>query len=138
MEIAKRLRDYFQEQSRFGVVSVYLFGSHGSGLPHRESDVDVGVLLDRRRHPSREERFEVRVSLGAELIDVLDANEVDLVVLNDVPPLLGRRIATEGRRLFQADPEADLRYVRDVQLRAADLLPFLERTGRIKLEALRR
>jgi predicted nucleotidyltransferase len=105
---------------------------------HRESDIDVGVHLDWARHPSREERFEVRVLLGSDLIDALDRNEVDVVILNDAPPLLGRRIVTEGHRVFRADPEADLRYVRDVQLRAADLLPFLERTRRIKLEALRR
>lgn len=51
---------------------------------------------------------------------------------------IGAGPVTEGRRLFRADLEADLRYVRDVQLRAADLRPFLERTQRIKLEALRR
>lgn len=138
MQIEDRLQAYFREQSRFGVASVYLFGSHGAGRPHRESDIDVGVLLDRRRHPTRKERFEVRVRLGSELIDALDSNDVDVVILNDAPPLLGRRVVTEGRSVFRSDPEADLRYVRDVQLRAADLRPFLERTRRIKLEALRR
>lgn len=137
MGIEERLRDYFRDQARFGVVSAYLFGSHAAGRAHRESDIDVGVLLDRERHPTREERFDVRVRLGSELIDALDSNEVDVVVLNDAPPILGRRIVTDGRRVFRADPDADFRFVRDVQLRAADLRPFLERTRRIKLEALR-
>jgi predicted nucleotidyltransferase len=138
MEIEERLRACFERPSGLGVVSAYLFGSRAAGRAHRESDVDVGVLLDRGRHPTREERFEARVRLGTDLIDALDSNDVDVVILNDAPPLLGRRVVTEGRRVFLADPEADLRYVRDVQLRAADLLPFLERTRRIKLEALRR
>lgn len=138
MGIEDRLRAYFGGQTRFGIESAYLFGSHAAGRPHRESDIDVGVLLDRARHPTREERFEVRVRLGSDLIDALDSNEVDVVVLNDAPPTLGRRIVIEGRRVFRADPEADHRYVRDVQLRAADLRPFLERTRRIKLETLRR
>ena len=138
MTIEELLGAYFRDQSRFAVVSAYLFGSHGAGRAHRESDIDVGVLLDRERHASREERFEARVRLGSDLIDALDWNEVDVVILNDVTPLLGRRIVTEGRRVFRVDPEADLRYIRDVQLRAADLRPFLERTRRIKLEALRR
>lgn len=137
MDIGDRLREYFRSQSRFGVVSAYLFGSHAAGRAHRESDVDVGVLLDRERHPSTEERFEARVRLGSDLIDALDSNEVDVVILNDAPPLLGRGIVTRGRCVFRSDPEADVRYVRDVQLRAADLRPFLERTRRIKLEALR-
>lgn len=138
MDLTDRLRTYFEEQTRFAVLSAYLFGSHGAGRPHRESDIDVAVLLDRSRHPTRQERFEARVRLGSDLIDVLDANEVDMVVLNDAPALLGRRIVIEGRRVFCAEPEADLRYIRDVQLRAADLRPFLERTRRLKLEALRR
>lgn len=138
MDLTDRLRTYFEEQTRFAVLSAYLFGSHGAGRPHRESDIDVAVLLDRSRHPTRQERFEARVRLGSDLIDVLDANEVDMVVLNDAPALLGRRIVIEGRRVFCAEPEADLRYIRDVQLRAADLRPFLERTRRLKLDALRR
>lgn len=138
MDLEQRLRDYFRTQTRFGIASAYLFGSRAAGREHRESDVDVGVLLDWDRHPGRAERFDVRVRLGSELIDVLDTNEVDVVVLNDAPPTLGRRIVIEGRGVFRGDAEADHAFVRDVQLRAADLRPFLERTRRIKLEALRR
>jgi hypothetical protein len=61
-----------------------------------------------------------------------------VVVLNDAPPLLGRRIVIKGRRVFCADAEADHAFVRDVQLRAADLEPFLRRMGQLKLDALRR
>ena len=138
MHVEERLRNYFSGQTRFGVVSAYLFGSHGTNRAHRESDIDVGVLLDRERYPSRAARFDVRVLLGSDLIDALDTNDVDVVILNDAPPLLGRRIVIEGRRVFSSDAELDLRYVRDVQLRAADLRPFLDRTAEIKLKALRR
>jgi predicted nucleotidyltransferase len=120
-----------------GIVSAYLFGSVAEGRAHRESDVDVGVLLDRAVFPSAEERMEVRISLGSELVDVLDINDVDLVILNDAPPELGRAIVTRGRRVHCADAEADHAYVRDVQLRAADLAPWLRRVRRVKLDALR-
>jgi hypothetical protein len=43
-----------------------------------------------------------------------------------------------GRRLLCVDAEADHAFVRDVQLRAADLEPFLRRTRRLKLQALAR
>ncbi|MFN2431302.1 MAG: HepT-like ribonuclease domain-containing protein [Gemmatimonadota bacterium] len=36
-----RLYDYFAGQTRFGVHSAYLFGSHAEGRVHRESDMDV-------------------------------------------------------------------------------------------------
>ncbi len=45
------LRRYFEEPPERGVVAVYLFGSHAAGREHRESDVDLGVLLLRDRYP---------------------------------------------------------------------------------------
>lgn len=137
-EIQERLEEYFRRQIPGGVVSAYLFGSHAEERAHRESDVDVGVLLDWTRFPAADARFEARIDLGSELIHATRTNEVDVVILNDAPPLLGRAIITHGIRIHCSDPEADHAFVRDVQLRAADLAPFLERMRRIKLEALRR
>ena len=51
---------------------------------------------------------------------------------------LARHIVTTGRRVFCGDPERDHAFVRDVQLRAADLEPFLRRTRALKLDAMAR
>jgi predicted nucleotidyltransferase len=53
------------------VVSAYLFGSHAAGSAHRESDVDVGVVLDCAVHGTRAARFDERVRLASELIGAL-------------------------------------------------------------------
>jgi predicted nucleotidyltransferase len=132
------LARFFNQANRVGLVSAYLFGSQSTGRTHRESDVDVGVLLDRRTHPARQARFEERLKLSSDLIAALGANEVDVVILNDTPPPLAARIVTQGKRLFCAEPLLDREFFRDVQLRAADLLPFLSRTRRMKLLALKR
>ncbi len=136
--IVTRLKRYFSARPESGVASVYLFGSHAAGRAHRDSDLDVGILLQRQRFPEAHDRFEARVDLGAELIRELRENDVDVVILNDAPPHLGRRIVSEGEQAFCGDPAADHAYVRDVQLRAADLEPFLRWTRRLKLEALAR
>lgn len=39
--------------------------------------------------------------------------------------------------MYCRDAEADHGFVRDAQLRAADLVPFLQRMRRIKLETLK-
>ena len=135
--VRRRLESFFQTAPP-GVLSAYLFGSHAEERSHRESDVDVGVLLDRAVYPTKDERWEHRLRLGSELMDVTGNNLVDLVTLNDAPPELGRAIVTRGIRVFCVDAEADHAFVRDVQLRAADLVPWLERMRRIKLQALRR
>ena len=129
------LSSYFSAERPPGIASVYLYGSTAQERSHRESDIDVAVLLDRNRFPLRRERSEVRVQLASDLIHVLVRNDVDVIVLNDVPPGLGRH-ATKGVRLYVADEEADHAFVRDIQLRAADLDPFLERMRRGKLRAL--
>src|SRR5215218_7210145 len=132
------LSGYFESHPDLGVASVYLFGSHAEGRAHQESDVDVGILLDWGRHPDSRERFEMRLRLGSDLISVLGCNEVDVVILNDAPPLLGRKIIYDGLRVYLGEPAADHAYVRDVQIRAADLEPWLNRWRKLKLEALAR
>jgi len=129
-----RLAAALRELAVPGFVAAYLFGSHAEGRAHRESDVDVGVLLSWAL--DKASRFEVRVRLAAELPRSLGVRDVDVVVLNDAPPHLGRRIVFDGLRVFCVDPEADHAFRRDVQLRAADLEPFLRWTRRLKLEAL--
>ena len=132
------LTRYFEEHPGLGVASAYLFGSHAEGRAHRESDVDVGILLQWARYPTPGDRFDMRVRLGSDLIAVVHHNEVDVVILNDAPPLLGRKVIYDGLRIFLGDPEADHEYVRNVQSRAADLKPWLERMRKTRLEALAR
>jgi predicted nucleotidyltransferase len=134
----EKLKDFFEADVVAGVVSAYLFGSHASGRAHRESDVDVGVLLDRGVHPTKRDRFEARLRLLSELGTFLKRDDVDLVVLNDASPELSARVVSHGTRVFCRRTEADHAFVRDAQLLAADLKPFLERMRRIKLEAIRR
>jgi predicted nucleotidyltransferase len=120
------------------VALAYLFGSHGEGRAHRESDIDVAVLLDQRMLPRPEDRFHARIALTSDLISLLHCNDTDLLVLNESPPHLARRIVLEGRLVHCADGRIEHAFRRDVQLRAADLTPFLERSRRTKLSALRR
>ena len=77
----EKLKQYFTDHPDLGVASVYLFGSHAEGRAHRESDVDVGILLQWERHPTQDDRSDMRVQLGSELISVLHHNEVDVVIL---------------------------------------------------------
>lgn len=133
-EVAKTLTRVLEGEDE-ALVSAYLFGSVAEDRAHRDSDVDVAVLLSREHLPTARERFERRVRLTGRLGAAL-RRSVDVVVLNDSPPGLGRQAVTRGVRILCRDGEADHAFVRDVQLRAADLDPFLRRMRHIKLEAL--
>jgi hypothetical protein len=118
------------------IVAAYVFGSRAEGRAHSESDLDVAFLLERGAGGAAE-RFAMRVRASADL--AADTGlPTDVVVLNDAPATLASRIVTGGRRVYCRDAEADHGFVRDAQLRAADLEPFLRRTRRVKLEALAR
>jgi predicted nucleotidyltransferase len=121
-----------------GVTAVYLFGSVAEDRPHRDSDVDVGVLLDWERFPTRDARFEARLAIMAAIARAVGRNDVDLVILNDVPAPFARAIVARGRRLFVADADVEHAFRRDTMLRAADLDPFLRRMRRLTLETLTR
>jgi predicted nucleotidyltransferase len=136
--IQEILTDYFQRQGNHGVLAAYLFGSHALGRPHRESDVDVAVVFDRSILPARSDRDEMQLRLASDLIAALKMNEVDLVVLNDAPPLLARSIVRKGVLVFCSDPHLLREFERDVQLRAADLEPFIQRGRRRLLSELRK
>ncbi len=70
--------------------------------------MDVGVLLDWKEHPEEKERFDTRVRLTADMMHALSENQVDLVVLNDVSPELGRKIVRDGVRVFCADDSSSV------------------------------
>jgi predicted nucleotidyltransferase len=132
-----RVQQMFADLPIQGVDAVYLFGSHAAGRAHAESDIDIAVLLNRSVYRTAEERFTVRLAIIAHLGERLGAS-VDIVILNDAPPLLGRAIVTDGRAAVVYDAERDHAYRRDIQLRAADLEPFIQRHRRGLLAELAR
>jgi uncharacterized protein len=119
------------------VLLAYAFGSVAEGRAHRESDLDLAVLLDWDRIPSRDGRGRRQIELIAKLVGALGFNEVDLVLLNDAPPLLAREIVRRGALLHAVDAETVHAFERDVQLRAADIEPFIQRHRARLLEVLR-
>ncbi len=131
-----RLREFFAREGPREVLAAYLFGSRAEGRPHAESDVDIGIMLDPAARLDAEGRFRLRLDLGSALIHALHQNDVDLVLLNDASPRFAATVLTEGVRVFCRDEERLTDVVRDVQLRAADLEPFLRRMEQRLLKRL--
>ena len=134
--LLQAVREHLAISAEDEVVSAFLFGSRAEGREHRESDIDVAVLL--RPGLDARQRFETRLRLTSELIAALHVNEVDVVVLNGAPPLFARRIVLDGERIYCSDADIDHAFRRDVQLLAADLAPFIERSRRGLLAAIDR
>jgi predicted nucleotidyltransferase len=123
-------------QAEAGVTAAFLYGSHVEGRAHRESDIDVAVLLDRAVYPASADRFEVRVRLIGTLGSALRSNRVDLIVLNDVPATLARKVLRDGLSVYVHDAEALHTFSRTTDLMAPDLEMFLQRHRRRLLDTM--
>ena len=77
-----------------------LFGSRARGTGGTHSDVDVAVEFA----PSVEDRFGARLALGVALARALSTDDVDIVDLDDVRPVVGYSALDEGQ-LLVGDPE---------------------------------
>ena len=117
----RALLSFLEKAAPKGILSLYLYTDGGDVGTSRDSDLDIAVLLDPAHYPDRKARSQLRLSLASDLIHALGDSHVDLVVLNDSPAMLGKRVVTGWPRIFCSDPEADHAFVRDIQLRAADM-----------------
>jgi len=111
-----------------GVVFAYLFGSQARGETGPLSDIDIGVYFGAAI--ASEERFDAHLAVLGELSDLFKTDAVDVVVLNDAPPLLAHRILKEGRLLFSADDKVRVEFETTAVLKYLDWKPYLEKYAR--------
>lgn len=101
-DLAERINDVLS--ARREILEAYLFGSHARGEGQAHSDIDIAVFVDRAKtEPSL---FGYRSELTCVLMSGLGTNSVDVVVLNDAPPLLYHRVLRDGTRLLARDLRA--------------------------------
>ncbi len=88
-------------EPRHEVLEAYLFGSHARGTAQPHSDVDVAVYVDEAR--VKESTFGYRAQITTEIIAGLHNNDVDLLILNQAPPVLYYHVLRDGIRLLSRD-----------------------------------
>lgn len=120
-----------------GAELVYLFGSQARGKVWAESDVDLAVLL--ASDVPSEQYGEIQVQLIGELMSVFSSNDVDVVVLNQTPPLLTYEGVNQGGRLLcERDRLARIRFEVRAFQGYVDTAPLREIQNRYLKEAIRR
>ena len=99
--------------SNWFLALLVLFGSQATGFTHKESDVDVGYLSNKKFS------FDDEAHFNADLIPVFKNMNISLVNLKMAPPLLLRQIVDNAVVLFERYPhifvEIFLRAMRDYE-----------------------
>ena len=100
--IAERIAEVLR--ARPEILEAYLFGSLAREDTNPQSDVDIAVLVERSDVPVSP--FGYAADLAADVAGALRGAVVDVVVLNDAPPLLYQRVLRDGIRLLARDLRA--------------------------------
>jgi len=90
----KKLKEYFNKKNE--ILTVYIFGSHGTTYENERSDIDFGILFDN-------EISLMQVLTIAGEIEMIIGKEVDLVDFNKVNILLKYKIIKTGEIIFERD-----------------------------------
>lgn len=115
------------------VIAAYLFGSRARGNPGPLSDMDIAVYVDSDK--MRTGFFNLRLKLLGALNDFFRTDRIDLVILNEAPPLLAHRILRDGKVVFCGNHRRRQDYEVKAVLEYLDWQPRLERYLREILRA---
>ena len=97
------------------IAAAYIFGSVASGRARRTSDIDIAVLLKPAKNSSGFLHY--RLKLMAELASALGRSDIEVIVLNEAPPLLAHQVLSKGKLVFERSARARVEFqVRTVNL----------------------
>lgn len=114
----------------------YLHGSHALGTEDRESDIDIAVLTDEKL--SKEERFALQLDLMGKMADALHVplERIDLIILQDCPPLLKYNVIRKGSCAFERDRSERVLFELHVEQEYDDESYYLDQEAELTLHRI--
>ena len=112
-------------RSRREIAAVYLFGSSATGKAGPLSDLDVAVLIDETRVKPRK-FFDLRLGFITDAMESCRRFDVDVILLNEAPPLLAYEVVSVGSLLYERNHAGRVDFEARTLQRYLDLKPFLE------------
>ena len=106
------------------VEAAYLFGSIARGKSHAGSDVDIALVLS--RYVSPDDFSDYRIRLSVTFSEIVRRN-VDLVIFNQVSPILKHQILLEGQRIYERPDRLARNQEALAMVQYFDFLPIFER-----------
>jgi hypothetical protein len=109
-KIGKKLGPYFAQRKE--ILLAYLFGSLAQNRANRLSDIDIALLVDEKNYErlNTEQPYGYKATVIADLMGLLQTNEIDLTLLHEAPPLLTNEVISEGSLLFCRDEDVRINF----------------------------
>lgn len=105
-----------------GVIAAMLIGSQARGEAGPLSDVDIAVWHE--PDMGWKQSWDLQLSLIGAAQDALKTNEVDIVILNEAPPLMQHRAIRDAVRLVERDQAQRIRFETKAVLDYFDTAPL--------------
>lgn len=115
------------------VVAVYLFGSRAKGLSSENSDIDIGVLLDKKYKPGP--LYESELSLEIEQF-LNSEKRFDVRILNNKGITFLHQVLRDGKLLFSGNERKRIRFESNVYRDYLDFKPFLIQFNKLRRKRL--
>ncbi|HHV15111.1 MAG TPA: nucleotidyltransferase domain-containing protein [Gelria sp.] len=87
--------------SRKEILAVYLFGSYGTEFQTNLSDIDLAILVSGSVTPD----LAYQLDLSAQLADIIQEEDIDVVVLNTASVVMQFEVLSTGKLLFERNHE---------------------------------
>jgi hypothetical protein len=112
-------------EPRLEILDAYLFGSQARGDAGALSDIDVAVFID--QDLAEPGPYGYDAELITDLMTELGTNDIDVVLLNQAPPLLYHRVLRDGKLLVTRDLAATTTRAGYALSRYFDFVPQMEK-----------
>ncbi len=116
------------------IISAYLFGSMKSGNNSPLSDIDIAVLFNQGL-PGKEFRS-YENKLYVNLLQYFKTDEIDLIILNDIPLSFQYEVVKDKRILYYSDFVKMIDFENRVILEYLDFKPYRDEYNKAFIEAM--
>ncbi|MDP8262794.1 MAG: nucleotidyltransferase domain-containing protein [Candidatus Ancaeobacter aquaticus] len=125
------LHNLFQNKPEIELA--YLFGSKAKGTDTALSDTDIALLLKNTPH-----LFDYKLELLREIKQILNSDTIDLVILNNAPPLLRYQAVCFGTMIHCKNDLTPFHYKAKVINEYLDIKPMLDFFTRDAINKIRK
>ncbi len=98
VEITTKKKEIAEIAHKYDLDMVVLFGSQATGRTHPKSDIDIGYTS------SQSIELDTRFEVGNDISKLLSRDDIELVDLRRVSPLMKKIVSDEGIVLYEQRP----------------------------------
>jgi predicted nucleotidyltransferase len=123
-DVEETLSEFFKNRQE--VQLAYLFGSFVTGSKRRFQDLDIAILVSHKflEDYDKKNPYGYEAAIGTELAHALKYDPVDILILNQAPPVINRQVIITGKLIYCESEKIRINFEISTLKRYADTEPI--------------